>query len=365
MALSEQTETMLKALTEAQKKIWESWFDMLKTTPASPSTVPNILDQWRDAAAQGLQGWTTGDHLIKDVVQRMMAAQDIAVRFLLSAWTMAQPKAEADGTGPAALSGQIERLRQQLLECPQSLARAFHHMGELWTLYVEEWQKLAQPWAESLRRAAWPFHHPIGDGSALLEWTTLYWDAYERTFGRLLESPSMGHTRELSEDLVKGFNAWVDSRRASFEYQVLLAETWTRAVEQFIRTLVALGEKGEPVQNLRQWLDLWIDVVEDAFTTLFRSDEYIRKQSQLVNSVMAYRLIERDLVDAFLKTSHVPSRSELDEAHRRIYELRKEVKELKRTMQEMKGERSSLGTPPDPSPRPMKRSSKPNQEGAP
>lgn len=53
---------------------------------------------------------------------------------------------------------------------------------------------------------------------------------------------------------------------------------------------------------------------------------------------MAYRICERDLVEAFLKTSHVPTRTELDEAYRRIYELRNETKELRIGLKGVPGE---------------------------
>jgi hypothetical protein len=55
---------------------------------------------------------------------------------------------------------------------------------------------------------------------------------------------------------------------------------------------------------------------------------------------MTYRIHERQIVEALLKISHVPYRSEMDETHRRIYELRKEVRELKRAFLETRAERS-------------------------
>ena len=84
---------------------------------------------------------------------------------------------------------------------------------------------------------------------------------------------------------------------------------------------------------MRKLLFLWVEVVDHTFTKVFRSEEYIRLQGQLVNAATAYKLREREIVDAFLKASHLPSRSELDEGYRRIYELRKEVKELRKAVQ--------------------------------
>jgi len=35
MRWSEQAEDLAKALTEAQKKMWESWFDLMRAAPVS------------------------------------------------------------------------------------------------------------------------------------------------------------------------------------------------------------------------------------------------------------------------------------------------------------------------------------------
>ena len=158
-----------------------------------------------------------------------------------------------------------------------------------------------------------------------------------------LKAQAWAITREMNEDILKGFDAWLDYRRASFEYQVSLGETWTHAFEEFMRRLVTLAEKGETVPSVKTLLLLWIEIVDQVFTDVFRSAEYIRIQGRLVNTATAYRLREREIVDAFLKASHLASRSELDEAYRRIYELRKDVKELKKAFQAIKA--GALGTP--------------------
>jgi class III poly(R)-hydroxyalkanoic acid synthase PhaE subunit len=343
---SEQSETMVKTLTEVQKHMWESWFGLMRAAPSPIAVSPGVVDQWRDLATRAVKGWTTeAEQVAKDVSERLLTTQDCVLRFLelsLSTWNAIAPKVEAGEDWQAVLGKYAEQLRQQFVPTPQGMGKATQDSGELWRLYVEEWQKLVQPWAESLQRAPWRVGQAsTGDGSALVELMNLYGDAYERTFGRLIESPSLGHTRELNEDLFKGFAAWMDYRRASFEYQVELGGTWTRALEEFTRKLISQAEKGETVQSLRQLLFQWIDVIDQVFAKVFRSEEYIRLQAHLVNTAMAYRLREREIVEAFLKTSHVPYRSEMDEAHRRIYHLRKEVKELKKALQDIKAELSS------------------------
>ena len=349
MSWNEQTESLIKAFTEAQTKMWENWCGFLRAAPgpAMPFATP-VVDHWRELTSQCLKGWTAdSEHVVKDVAERLRMAQDGVMRFLelsVSAWKAMAPKVESGEDWQSILTNYTAQLSQQFVPSPAGMARATQDMGELWRLYLEEWQKLSQPWAESTRRASWHFGQAAtGDGSALIKLTNLYWDAYERTFGRLMESPSLGHTRELNEQVLKGFDSWLDFRRASFEYQVVLSGAWCQAFEQFIRKLVSLTEAGEPIEDLRQLLFQWLDIVDEVFLGLFRSEEYIRMQGQLVNSAMTYRIHEREIVESLLKISHIPSRSELDEAHRRIYELRKEVKALKSVLEQVKAELHFLG----------------------
>ena len=336
MYWTEQTETMVKALADTQKQMWENWSHLMPGIPSPTSSNWAMTAQPPQAAIEGFKAWTAGsEHILKDVAERLRTSQDHMLRFLelsLRAWTAITPKTGSGEDRQTALQNYLGSLRQQLLQFPQEMQKALLDTNELWRLYREQWQGLSQPWAESLRQAPWHFGQAsTGNGSALVAMPNLYWDAFEKTFGRLLESPSLGLTRELNQDMLKGFDAWLDYRRATFEYEATLGETWIHAFEEFMRQLVAQTEKGETIPSVKKLLFLWVEVVDRVFTDVFRSNEYVRIQGSLVNTATAYRLRERELVDAFLKTSHLASRSELDEAYRRIYELGKDVKELKKT----------------------------------
>jgi polyhydroxyalkanoate synthesis regulator phasin len=49
---------------------------------------------------------------------------------------------------------------------------------------------------------------------------------------------------------------------------------------------------------------------------------------------MTSRLYQQQLMEVFLKMYDLPTRSEVDEIHRSIYEMRKEIKSLKKALTE-------------------------------
>ncbi len=339
MSWNEQVDTLTSIWAETQKKLWESWYDLIRTAPAPLTTYTSLLDEWRKLATQGVEMWITdAEPISKNVSRQLLASQSTMMRFLeltSDAWKAMLPKVETGDDWQAVLKSYVERLRNQLIPDAAGLLRSSQDLGELWKLYLEELQALTQPWLTSLRRSPWHLGETLtgtGGNSELVQLTNLYWDAYERTFGRLVESPGFGFTREINEKVLKAFDAWTDFRRASTEYQIVLASAWGDIFEQVMRELVKRSEQDTPIKNVRDLMRLWTETADASLEKVFRSEHYVNVQGRLFDAAMNYRLHEQEVIELVLKTGYIPTRSEVDEAHRNIYELRKEVKALKKAL---------------------------------
>jgi class III poly(R)-hydroxyalkanoic acid synthase PhaE subunit len=188
-------------------------------------------------------------------------------------------------------------------------------------------------WAEPLRLSLEIASRVVvGYASAVSEVTNLYWDIYEKTFGSVLQSPSLGYTREFNNKLFKSFDAWINFSKASVDYQLVLLNVWLKASDELMRELASSEQKGEMVQNWQQFLQVWSSVFDRVFAQTFRSEDALEIQGKFLNSAMTYRLHQQQLMEVFLKMNDLPSRSEVDEIHRSIYELRKEIKSLKKSL---------------------------------
>jgi class III poly(R)-hydroxyalkanoic acid synthase PhaE subunit len=205
------------------------------------------------------------------------------------------------------------------------------NQAELWQIYTKGLQRLAQLWAESLQSGSQVVGAYAG---ALIELNNLYWNMYEKTFGSVLQSPSLGYSREFNNKLLKGFDAGINFSKASFDYQVVLLDVWLKAFEELMRELASTEEKGETVQNWQQFLQVWSSVFDRVFAQTFRSENALEVQGNFLNSSLRYRLYQQQLMEVFLKMYDLPTRSEVDEIHHSIYELRKEIKSLRKALEE-------------------------------
>jgi class III poly(R)-hydroxyalkanoic acid synthase PhaE subunit len=334
---SDQLENVVRAWTDAQKTVWEKWFELAKEAPAAAQ--PASAAQWGKLAHDAFETWISSDALTaKEAAERLIASQEAWRRSLdlaTEAWKAIAAKMESGEDWQSAVTRYIEGLRDELIHSPERLLHSTEKLTELWRLYVAEFLKLAQPWVAGWQKAETHFQAAAtGNRSALVELSRLYWDSFDQTFGRLIQSPGLGSTRELNDKFAKIFAAWQEWREASTEYYVIMAEAATRVLERALQEIGSIAERGETIQSLRQWAQPFEKVADPVLTEIFASDKFVQAQARVLNAAMAYWLCRREIVEEFLKFSDMPTRSEVDEIHQTLYEQRKEIKALKKVLTE-------------------------------
>lgn len=346
MPASEEAGALLDGWMETQRQLWQSW------AAAAGASGPgdggggerageDAQAQWRELVELGLKAWAdevvpvaqaAAESLARGS-ERMAEMLDLSVR----GW-----KAVMGTATPAEF---VRQLSEVLVGGPFA-ASAQPGLTELWRLSFDELARLQRSWVEELA-AGGPGAGPDegGEPTVIQTINDRYWDAWERTFGRFLESPDVGHTRELTQKSARALRAWVRFRRAAAAYQAVLADGLSRAWSAFLSQLVDRLERHEPPGTGREVLRLWGTTADRVLTELFATEAYARAQGQLVNTAMAYRLAEREVVDLFPQMSHVPSRTELDAANRSIFELKRQVRDLQKAVRDLQPARRKAAAP--------------------
>jgi class III poly(R)-hydroxyalkanoic acid synthase PhaE subunit len=349
MDWAEYTKSMTEAWVEAQKTLWETWAEamVLKPKSGTSATSGDISDIWSQIAEQQMETWRSGAAPItKATAEQFLSVGETSMRFLeFSAriWEALGPEMEAEGDWSAALEKNMETFREQLAGLPGFVEGTAGDINILWQQYLEQWDRFGQPWTAALQQAPEYYARMMGgDSGATIGLSNLYRDAYQQTLARLVASPGLGMTREFNEKFQLGFDAWVSWQLATVEYQGVLNQIWDQAIQGFQEDIVKLAEKGQKIESLRDFVLLWTRGAEDVFTEAFRTEAYVLAQGQMLNAAMTYRIREREIIEVFLKLYDLPTRSELDETHRRIYESRKESKVLRSELKSLQAQVNTL-----------------------
>jgi len=157
-------------------------------------------------------------------------------------------------------------------------------------------------------------------------------DEINQAFYKLVDAPEFADIGIYERQFLKNSKYWVELRNASAEYMAVTSEAWTQTFEEYTKDVSEnpITEKDSP----RDLLDRWLKIANKNLIEQQRTDRFLEAQRNLISSGTRYRLKQREFVEIWCEGVSIPTRTEVDDLHRTLYELRREVRMLKRQITE-------------------------------
>lgn len=192
---------------------------------------------------------------------------------------------------------------------------------------------IAQAWREAVE----------GQGDGLLKWMLqgarghtqgggpdllALLERLQHDLGPWLQSPAFGPGREHQA-------RWQALLRAQQEYQGH-ARDYVDQIKQALDDAFALFEQrlseheqpGNQLTSARALFDLWIEAAEDAYAKVALSEPFQQVYAALGNAQMRLRGAAQHEIERLSEALGLPTRTEMDAAHRRIAELERLVRRM-------------------------------------
>lgn len=188
--------------------------------------------------------------------------------------------------------------------------------------YFEQMQKVR----ENLPQL---FSNPLGNGFGDLY--RQMENVFGKTFEPLMKIVSPGKEKEQAEAIIALMDKMAGYSIRQAELQSLLAATAQKSVEEVAKRNAEkfAGNGGMQTPSAQELYSEWVKVNEEMFTTLFSSEEFSRLKADTLNlSLEARKLFEKQFEETF-RQYPIVFKSEVEELYQTIYELKKQVKELK------------------------------------
>jgi class III poly(R)-hydroxyalkanoic acid synthase PhaE subunit len=329
---SESAQAWTHVWLDAQKQFLDAWQQLSPSGGAwpAPGKLPfsasgsslwgQPLDQWSRMANLAFPQAT------QDVAGRLAGLGKSYLQMGETFWHMLQ---QTQGTGSAAdwqavMSQGLEQLRKatSLSEIPSDPWCTF---ATLWGLPLDTWKRIGvslSPFPGEMEKAL------RGSGVAGA-------GGIPGNMEQLLGLPALGYTREIQEQVQEWTRLSLDYTRVMQEFVRLLGKITQRALELMGERLTELSCQGESLGGLRAAYDLWIDCGEAAYAETLATPEFPALQAELVNALMRLKRHEQRMLEEVMTGMNMPTRQELDTSHKRVYELRRELRELQARMQGM------------------------------
>jgi len=152
----------------------------------------------------------------------------------------------------------------------------------------------------------------------------------DQTLQRMAEGPQLADLWNTERKFLAVFNAWVAMRQKSLEHNKVMLEAWMKAAGAFAKTLNQRADKGEALESWREVLALWVETANEVLLETQRSEAFLTTQRDLIKASSDLRLAQQDLAEFYSEMFGYPSRTELDDVHRTVTELRRELRAFKR-----------------------------------
>ncbi|HET6461577.1 MAG TPA: poly(R)-hydroxyalkanoic acid synthase subunit PhaE [Syntrophales bacterium] len=187
-----------------------------------------------------------------------------------------------------------------------------------------------------------------GDRSAVADLGGIFVKNYEETIGKALLAPSVGYFKEFNERVNNMMYACIQFNTSKAAFYSLFYATGIKAAERVYDKFTEFVGKEMTPETFREFYRIWWTINEDVYQELFRSEEFSKLSREVNSRGLLFRKWIDDVFEQILKFTSLPSKRDMDEIYRSLYDLKKEVRNQKRTMKELEerlGKRNSKRNP--------------------
>jgi class III poly(R)-hydroxyalkanoic acid synthase PhaE subunit len=192
---------------------------------------------------------------------------------------------------------------------------------------------IAQAWREAVE----------GQGDGLLQWMLqgarghtqaggpdllALLERLQHDLGPWLQSPAFGPAREHQARWQALLRAQQDYQGHARDYVDQIKQALDDAFKLFEQRLAEHEQPGNQLTSARAMFDLWIEAAEEAYAKVAMSEPFQQVYAALGNAQMRLRAAAQQEVERFCEAAGMPTRTEMDAAHRRITELERLVRRM-------------------------------------
>ncbi|HEU4447225.1 MAG TPA: poly(R)-hydroxyalkanoic acid synthase subunit PhaE [Nitrososphaeraceae archaeon] len=166
-------------------------------------------------------------------------------------------------------------------------------------------------------------------------------------WSELLKLPTIGPFHAFSQDIDPYLQGMLSINQTLLKLQVDLNEYWSHMKNAYSNALKETTDRAPKTFNTKEDFENYrkvvIEAFEDAFTTLFTSEEFPRVYNKVSNDQMELLKSIQQLVENSLRTLNLPTRSEINELAKDIHSLKRDIRDLKKRSEgtNFEGDKSS------------------------
>lgn len=203
--------------------------------------------------------------------------------------------------------------------------------------YFKSLENVIGPWAKAYQNIADIAMDSIYDDPMKLSDTLRQWKkAYDQTFGILVKSPMVGSSREMLEQNNKAIDAMIEMLVSVSEFITKSSSVGYKYSNEAFKDYAESLQNGEGLKTFKEFYNMWSKHVEDAIETYFYTDEFSQLIAKTADSAMIFKIEYNKLIEKSLADLPIVTISQVDNVYKKVYDLRRELREIKNELEDFK-----------------------------
>jgi hypothetical protein len=154
--------------------------------------------------------------------------------------------------------------------------------------------------------------------------------AVNEALRRIAEGPRLADVGAPERLMARVMERWLTVQTSARTYESVVASAWTEANTRFAKGLSQRYSTLTDIPDAKESLKLWLDTANQVLLETHRSEKFLDAQRQLLRDGLEFMLTEREFIEGLVEPAGLPTRSEIDEVHHSIYDLKRRVRALER-----------------------------------
>jgi class III poly(R)-hydroxyalkanoic acid synthase PhaE subunit len=301
----------------------------------------DVYTSWTTSLMNALQGTGSADiNLLRETISKTLTGSNAYLK-LYEVWLplikairerAASPDSYKELTDPAKYKEMLDRV---FGFDPTSASRIIEEVSKLLETFAGSSQGFTKPWRDATGQTLKSFPSLMeGRPEEFMKIFHTLFSAFDSTVGRTFLVPEIGKDREKIELLLRSLDDLSVYLARKTEYEHMMYVAGIRAYEKVIATVADKISRGEEFKKFDEFFDLWLDVSEKAYYALFQTQDFSKKQGELLEAQLNVRQHFFKFMELYLYDFPIALRSEMDDLYKTIYDLKKKVKSLEKQIVE-------------------------------
>lgn len=219
---------------------------------------------------------------------------------------------------------------------PENMRSIFSQPMDLMNDYTKASENFMKPWVESKDAIQALIERGMkGDKDVYMDFYKLINENYDNSYGKLMNISGLGLNGESTEQQMKTFDSYIKLMICFNELFSLIYKVSQGNMEELVKKYQTMFEEGTMPQTFREFYDMWLKTNEDSFVSVFNTEEFAKLFGKFSEKYCEFKMKSDNLLEEQLRALPLPTKTDMDDLYKTVYDQKKELRSLKREMKAM------------------------------